>query len=333
MIRFVLSPSILISILFALPPSAHAGEFYIAFWNVENLFDLEDDPAVELDEDFTPQSPKRWTQERLEIKHTNLSNVIRRMNDGRGPDALGLCEVENRKVVEMLVAKLSPLGRKYEIVHRDSPSDRGIDCALVYDANIFGRTDPKFHFVDAEKTRDIVEVKLRHEGADLFVFVNHWPSRNNDEWQRVKAATVLRARLDDILRTDPQADFVLIGDFNDEPDNTSLNDHLRSSASKENLPAGSLYDTTAPISAESKGTYVWDDAWQLIDHIIVSPGLLDTNGFHWKQGSSHRLEFPELFFQSRRPGAIARPNQSYTRDDFHGSGHSDHLPVSCVIVK
>jgi predicted extracellular nuclease len=310
-----------------------AAEFYTAFWNVENLFDLEDDPAVELDEDFTPQSPKRWTKDRLEIKLTNLSNVISRMNDGRGPDALGLCEVENRKVVEMLVAKLSPLGRRYEIVHQDSPSDRGIDCALIYDASIFTLSNAKFHFVDAEKTRDIVEARLRHDGADMFVFVNHWPSRNNDEWQRVKAATVLRTRLDEILAADPHADFVLVGDFNDEPDNVSLKDHLRSAGTKDNLPAGALFDTTAPMRAENKGTFVWNDAWELIDHIIISPGLLDTADFQWKQGSSHRLEFPELFFQSRRPGAIARPNQSYSRDDFHGSGHSDHLPVSCVIVK
>ena len=78
---------------------------------------------------------------------------------------------------------------------------------------------------------------------------------------------------------------------------------------------------------------MWNDAWNLIDHIIISPGLLDAAGFHWKPESSHRLEFPELFFQSRRPGAIARPNQSYSANNFHGSGHSDHLPVSCVIVK
>src|SRR5687768_1681402 len=84
-----------------------AAEFHVAFWNVENLFDLEDDPTVELDEDFTPDSPKHWTAERLEKKLNNLANVISKMNDGRGPDVLGLCEVENRKVVEMLVDKLA----------------------------------------------------------------------------------------------------------------------------------------------------------------------------------------------------------------------------------
>ena len=149
------------------------------------------------------------------------------MNGGKGPDVLGLCEVENRKVVEMLVDKLAPLGRKYEIVHKDSPSDRGIDTALIYDAKVFDLADSKFHFVDADKTRDIVEAKAasaweRGRWRSLYVFVNHWPSRNNDEWQRIMAATCCASELDEILAADPKADIVMVGDFNDEPDNVSI---------------------------------------------------------------------------------------------------------------
>jgi predicted extracellular nuclease len=314
-------------------PTSFGDEFFVVSWNVENLFDLEDDPNIELDEEFTPAAPKRWTAERLERKLNNLATIIKKMNDNRGPDVLGLCEVENRKVVEMLVEKLAPLGRKYEIVHKDSPSDRGIDCALIYDANHFGLADSAFHFVDAEKTRDIVEAKLRHTGTDLFVFVNHWPSRNNDEAQRIKAASVLRARLDEILAADATADVVLIGDFNDEPDNVSIKDHLRAATSDADLPAGSLFDSTAVIRAANQGTFVWDDQWQLIDHIIISPGLLDESGFRWKRGSSQRVEFPELFFHPNRPGAIPRPSRSYSDNNFHRAGFSDHLPVACVIEK
>lgn len=315
---------------------ARAGDLCVASWNVENLFDLDDDPSVELDEDFTPQSPKKWTQERLEIKLNNLAKTISKMNDGRGPDVLGLEEVENRKVVEMLVAKLALLGRKYEIVHKDSPSDRGIDTALIYDSKVLELADSKFHFVDAEKTRDVIEAKLKRVGADddaaaLYVFVNHWPSRNNDEWQRIMAATVLRKRLDEILAADPKADFVLVGDFNDEPDNVSIAKFLRASKSPEIAADGTLYDTTAPIAAEGKGTFVYDDKWNLIDHIIVSPGLLDGEGFAWKTGSSQRLEYPELFFHPRWQGAIPRPSKSYSENDFHKDGYSDHLAVFCII--
>lgn len=312
---------------------AFAKEFYIASWNVENLFDLEDDPEVEFDEDFTPQSPKKWTKERLEIKLKNLSTAIGKMNGGKGPDVLGLCEVENRKVVEMLKGQLASLGRKYEIVHKDSPSDRGIDCALLYDANVFGLADSKFHFVDAEKTRDIIEAKLHRDSGDLFVFVNHWPSRHNDEWQRLKSADVLRKRLDEILAADPKADIVMVGDFNDEPDNLSIRDNLRTASSKDNLPAGTLFDTTAYLAADKKGTFVYENKWELIDHVIVSPGLLDNAGYHWKDGSSDRIERPELMYQPRYPGIIARPSKSYAENTFHKSGHSDHLAVGCVIVE
>jgi endonuclease/exonuclease/phosphatase family metal-dependent hydrolase len=313
--------------------SSFAEEFYVASWNVENLFDLEDDPDVEYDEDFTPGAPKQWTAERLETKLKNLSSAISKMNGGRGPDVLGLCEVENRKVVEMLKEKLAPLGRKYEIIHKDSPSDRGIDCAMLVDTIVFGVSDSQFHFVDAEKTRDIIEVKLRRDNADLFIFMNHWPSRHNDEWQRIKAADVLRKRIDEILAADPKADIVMIGDFNDEPDNISVKDHLRAADSKENLLAGALYDTTAPMSADNKGTFVWDNTWQLIDHVIISQGLLDEAGYRWKADSSERIEHPELIFHPSFSDAIPRPSKSYSDDNFHESGYSDHLAVGCVIVQ
>jgi endonuclease/exonuclease/phosphatase family metal-dependent hydrolase len=332
MARFELGCVVVLAVCLA-SNSSVADEFHVAFWNVENLFDVEDDPTVELDEEFTPRAPKRWTAERLAIKLDNLSGIIRKMNGGRGPDVLGLCEVENRKVVEMLLEKLSPLGRNFEIIHQDSPSDRGIDCALVYDANLFQLADTRFHFIDAERTRDIIEARLHHDGADLYVFVNHWPSRGNDEWQRCLAAAVLRKRLDAIFAHQAQADAVMLGDFNDEPANVSLARFLLVAAAPEDLPPGGLYDTTAAIKADGRGTYVWDNQWQLIDHVIVSSGLLDQSGFRWKQGSSQRIDFPEQFFHPRFPGAIPRPSRSYSDDSFHKNGYSDHLPVACVLVK
>jgi predicted extracellular nuclease len=313
--------------------SLSGREFYIASWNVENLFDTVDDPGLEGDEEYTPEAPKKWTPERLDIKLNNQAKIISKMNGGRGPDVLGVCEVENRTVVEMLVAKLAPLGRKYEIVHQDSPSDRGIDCALIYDANIFQLVDHQFHFVDAAKTRDIVEARLRHDGADLYVFMDHWPSRGNDEWQRCLAAAVLRKRLDAILAADPKADFLLLGDFNDESENVSLTKFLLVAPTPENLPAGSLVDTAAHIQVEGTGTFVYENKWDLLDHIIISPGLLDNAGYHWKPNSTERIDFPELIFKPNFPGAIERPNASFNRDRFFEKGYSDHLPVGCVIVQ
>jgi endonuclease/exonuclease/phosphatase family metal-dependent hydrolase len=313
--------------------SARADEFFIGSWNLENLFDTKDDPSVKGDEEYTPEAAKHWTKERLDIKLTNLAKVISKMNDDKGPDVLGICEVENRDVVEMLVEKLKPLGRKYEIIHKDSPSERGIDCAIIYDSAVFTLVEPQFHHVDAENTRDIVEAKLKRNGNDLYVFMDHWPSRFHEESFREKAADVLRKRVDAILAADPKADMIMVGDFNDEPDDPSIRDHLRAAKSEDNLPATSLLDTTAPIKDAGKGTIVYKNKWELIDHVIISAGLLDSAGFHWKKGSTHRIDFPELIFTSKSDKEIPRPNQTYTGKVFHKTGYSDHLPVGCVIVQ
>lgn len=322
-----------LSLMFAHPWAAGADEFFIAGWNVENLFDTADDPSVNGDEEYTPDSRKRWTKERLDIKLKQLAKIISKMNDGKGPDVLGLCEIENRKVVELLVEKLKLLGRKYEIVHKDSPSERGIDCAIIFDSAVFTLAEPKFHHVDAENTRDIVEAKLRRNNSDLFVFMDHWPARAHDDSFRNKAADTLRKRVDELLSADPKTDMIMLGDFNDESDNQSIRDHLRAAKSDDKLPPGSLFDTTAHIRESGKGTFVYKNKWGLLDHIIVSPGMLDPAGFRWKKDSSQRVEFPELIFTSRDNEQIPRPNQSYTRDQFHPSGYSDHLPLGCLIVQ
>ncbi len=314
-------------------PAARGDELVVAGWNCENLFDTDDDPNVAQDEEYTPDAAKRWTPERLEIKLKNLDSIIGKMNDGKGPDVLGVCEVENRGVVEMLVEHLQRLGRKYEIVHKDSPSERGIDCAIVFDGAVFTLADSKFHHVDAENTRDIVEAKLHRNGKDLYVFMNHWPSRSHEPSFRTKAGDVARKRIDEILAADPQADIILLGDFNDESTDESIRDHLRTATSSENLPAGTLFDTTAAIRTAGKGTFVYKNKWDMLDHIIVSPGLLDPAGYRWKEGSSQTIEFPEQFYQPQYPGIIKRPSTSYSKDIFHKNGYSDHLPLNCTLIQ
>jgi endonuclease/exonuclease/phosphatase family metal-dependent hydrolase len=323
---------LLTAIQFRVSP-ARAEEFVVVGWNLENLFDTADDPKVVGDEEFTPQSNKRWTKERLNIKLENLAAILRKVNDGKGPDVLGVCEIENRKVLELLIEKLHPLGRKYEIIHQDSPSERGIDCAIIYDSAVFSLGESKFHSVDARDTRDIVEAKLRRNGRDLYVFMDHWPSRRHEESFRNSAADVVRKRVDAIQAAAPKADIILLGDFNDHNSDEALRDHLRAVSSQENLPANAMFDTTAYIAEAGKGTFVYDGKWDLLDHIIISPGLLDADGFQWKKGSSQRIDYPELFYQPPYPNAIARPSTSYSKNDFHKKGYSDHLPLSCVIVQ
>ena len=227
------------------------------------------------------------------------------------------------------LADISPASLQPEV----SPS-RGIRrIALIYDAKVFKLTDSQFHRVNAGNTRDILEAKLENGGVPLYVFVDHWPAQTHDEDQRSAAADVLRKRLDEILAADPKADAVAIGDFNEDPDSVALKDHLHAVDSGDHMPAGTVFDTLAPVHAAGKGTFVWDDKWQMLDHIILTPGMLDESGYHWKADSSQPADFPELLFHSKREGAIDSPSKSYTKNNFHKDGYSDHLPVTCVIVK
>lgn len=314
--------------------STSAEECFVAFWNVENLFDTVDDPNVEGDEEFTPAGPNKWTEERLAIKLTNLAKVISKMNGGKGPDVLGLAEIENRKVIELLIAKLQPLGRDFKIVHKDSPSGRGIDCGLIYDAKVFELASSKFHHVDAEATRDILEAELKRGGTSLFVFVNHWPARSHTESFRVTAGKTLRTRIDQILAVDSDADILAIGDFNDHPTDEGIKTALGTVAAASDAVGGKLLNTSFSTTPDAtNGTYVYKNQWEIIDQVVLSPGLLKAPGFRWKQGSSKPLLLTDdQLFDPSGP-AIPRPNRSYSGPIFHATGISDHMPVGTILER
>jgi len=229
-------------------------EIKVAFWNVQNLFDTTVSP-IAADLEFTPE--QGWTPEVFDIKVANLASIIRQMHNGAGPDLLGLCEVENKEVVERLMAEI---GRAdYRLAHVEAPDIRGIDCSLIYSANVFNDPLPEdiqghvvyFRF----PTRDIFQVRLtlKTTGAELNVFVNHWPSRSKgvvqSEPHRMTVGercgqlvdAVLKLDRDDYARIPDNTagltqlnaqwnrNVLLMGDFNDEPFNRSITDYLLAS--------------------------------------------------------------------------------------------------------
>ncbi|MFP6762537.1 MAG: endonuclease/exonuclease/phosphatase family protein [Planctomycetaceae bacterium] len=324
--------SLLIPVLTLCAATASAAEeFTVAFWNVENLFDTVDDPDVEKDEEFTPSQPKKWTAERLQIKLRNLTRVISDMHDGQGPALLGLSEVENRKVVEMLVEHLKPLKRDYGIVHQDSPSFRGIDCALIYDRKMFKLEESRFLRIEGETTRDIVEARLSINGQPLTIFVNHWPSRRSPDPARIKVAGVLRARIDQLLKRNPAADFVIVGDLNDTPANKSVGSTLRTWGNPDQLRPGVLFNSMWDHHQSGTGTYVYRNRWDILDHVILAPGMLDQKGFHWVKDSTHTVQRKYQMFVPNSDRYIPSPSRSYTGNSFHANGFSDHLPVACRV--
>ena len=201
--------------------------FRLAFYNVENLFDTIDSPNT-LDSEYMPNSSLKWNTQRYFAKEKNIARVVEAMNF---PTIMGMAEVENRRVIEDLIAQPALESKNYGIAHFESPDERGIDVAMIYRKSEFDVKKQKTHTIkfpnSDDKTRDILEVSgILRGGIELTVFVNHFPSRRGgaeeSEPKRVYVASVLRKAVDSVFQKNPNAHIVIMGDFNDEPNNNSL---------------------------------------------------------------------------------------------------------------
>ena len=208
---------------------SNSDHLEIGFWNVENLFDLVDDP-IKNDDEFATGGRKMVTQEILDMKLDHLSEVLTDLN----VDILGLCEVENIDVLKMLNDRYED--KNYSIIHFEGPDLRGIDVALFYDPEKFKIVSSEainIPFGGENPTRDILHVIGEFKEQELHVFVNHWPSNysgfERGVGRRKVAAAVLRSKIDEILLKDQKANIILLGDFNEDPGAGSVKDILGSS--------------------------------------------------------------------------------------------------------
>ncbi len=270
-------------ILFSSSSCEQSDVLRIAFYNVENLFDTEDAPN-KIDEYYTPSSPIKWNEAKYQTKLKNLSTVIEEICYNDYPHILGLCEVENLKVLEDLVEQEAISSHNYQIIHFESNDARGIDNALLYDEKAFKPFDSGIKPVDLsqfeETTRDILWVKGTIANGDtLICMVNHWPSRRegkaNSEPKRVQAAKALKALFDNFEKQHPSAGIVAMGDFNDEPSDVSLISTLGAGAKKKE---GQLHNLMSKFHKKKKGSYNFRGNWNMLDQIIVNDDLFDGKG-------------------------------------------------------
>lgn len=306
-----------------------------AFYNLENLWDPADDPSNPGDDEFTPQGPMKWTRERYEKKLASLARAIRGIAGNQGPDIIGLCELENAAVLERLVEEFLPKG-EYRILHAESPDERGIDVALLYRARVAVASGFRMHRIDlgpdSRPTRDILHATFTREGRTFTVLVNHWPSRRGGEKQssplRERAAAKAARVIDSLTALDPQADIVFMGDLNDEPGNRSVYHVLdaRRYVAGEKFPHR-LINTAAPVvEADTIGSYYYQQDWETIDQIMLSPGLLDTRGLVLYE-TTETVFTPE-FLRDPKADPVARPpHRTYIRGTLYIAGTSDHFPV------
>jgi predicted extracellular nuclease len=303
----------------------------VVFYNVENLFDLEDEPE-KVDEEFLPDGDKKWNSERYTKKLEDIAKVLSLVNEKELPEIIGLCEVENNTVLADLVQTGQLKNGDYKIVHHESPDFRGIDCALIYRPDEFKLLEHapiaiRFENEPDYKTRDVLYVKGRTKNRERFhIFVNHWPSRigglEKTEPYRVHVATVVKHKIDSIVKVDSKAKIIVMGDMNDEPANNSLLHVLE--AKTPGTESAKLRNLMFPLDEEGKGTYNFRGDWNMLDNLVVSDNLLDDKGFRVvdKQGYIFQQEWMEFKNQE----GIIYPNRTYGGPNYYG-GTSDHFPV------
>jgi len=291
------------------------------FYNVENLFDTFDDPQKR-DNEFMPESDKEWTINRFYGKLNKIYTVIA-STGWHAPDIIGFAEVENYFCMEQLLLKTPLVNKNYSIVHYESPDVRGIDVALIYNSKKCKLIQSRAIHVDISefngaKTRDILHAQFSVKGnGDFHVFVNHWPSRrggvNKSEPKRMIASKTLRKVTDSILQVNPNANIVIMGDFNDGPDNASI----------QELNKGQLHNTNVctPI-----GTLKYQGRWECYDQFIISSALQSS------YSSFFSIVHPPFIMEEDNAHVGSKPKRTYQGPIYKG-GYSDHLPIMLKVTR
>jgi len=306
----------------------------IGFYNVENLFDTLDDPISD-DQEFTPNGKSHWTRDKYAKKISNLAKVIRAMNDGKGPDILGLSEVENKHVLVDLLSDPQLKKIDYGIVHHDSPDMRGIDVAMIYKKNVFTVLQQKAFPVDISQyddhpTRDILMVTGISRNDTFMIFLNHWPSRRGgreaSEPRRIAAATVLKKATDSILSFNPGAKIIAMGDFNDNPTDKSLAQVLKVSDSPGPAGKNSLYNCDVNFDwKKGEGSEFYRGDWSRFIQIIVTSSLIMNQTGPGGTFTDIHLFRPDWLLVSDTTYKQMIPKRMFQENNT--IGFSDHLPV------
>ena len=316
----------------------------IGFYNVENLFDVNDDDDVR-DTEFTPAGKRRWDKPKYEEKLSNLADVIKTLGTDQSKDGvalLGLAEVENRGVLEDLVNQRQIRKRNYQIIHEDSPDKRGIDVALIYQEELFSPISHKYHLLDIKRgknqdrvfTRDVLHVSGMLDGEKIHVLVNHWPSRSGGEKRsrplRNAAAKLCKSITDSIRIEEKNAKIFIMGDLNDDPVSPSLRSILKARESASKTPEGGLFNPMYAYYKKGIGSNAYRDAWSLFDQIVISQSLLpkDQAGFFYYKAVVHNPNnLVQAFGQYK-----GYPFRTFSGDTYI-AGYSDHFPVYLYLLK
>lgn len=312
------------------------SDYRILFYNVENLFDTKDD-SLKNDAEFLPQGEKYWTWKKYQDKCSKIGKIIMAVGGWELPEIVGLCEIENRKTLNGILYSTPLKKGNYKIIHKESPDRRGIDVALLYQPDRFFPIDTSFlkliyNKPDHSTTREILYVKgATHTDDTLHFFVNHWPSRwggqLESEHKRISAALLLRNKVDSIFSDNGKAKIIIMGDFNDYPDNKSLTKALKTRVPNKEIINNELYNLASILEKKSSiASHKYKGIWGMLDQFIISGALMNTNGILQTQPNNMFLFAPSYLLETDNSYKGLRPFRTYIGYKYHG-GFSDHLPV------
>ena len=321
--------------------------YKVVFYNFENLFDTINDPDI-LDDEFTPEGPKRWNSTKYNKKIANLEHVLFDLaaEDRDFPAVIGVSEIENRNVMEDVIGRPRLLPANYRIVHYDSPDARGVDVGFYYRPDVFkieGSAPIPFKMAELPnfRTRDFVTMWGTIDGEPFFFLVSHWPSRlggkEASDPKRMAAARQVRAIVDSVQQADPTVCIVAMGDFNDDATDDSIVETLGAAGNIRKIEPGGYYNPYIDVLKAGYGTLAYQDAWNLFDNIVVSENLATGSQGELKLQKAPGARFYGNIF--RTPYMIQKegqykgyPLRTFVGNNFQG-GYSDHFPVYIYIGK
>ena len=321
--------------------------YKVVFYNLENLFDTINDPNKN-DEEYLPEGARKWTTYRYNQKQTNMSRVLFDIaaEDRNFPAVIGVSEIENRLVLEDLLATPKFAKTNYRIVHYDSPDRRGVDCAFFYRPDQFlleGSEAHKISFPGKPNflTRDLVAMWGKIEGEPFYFIVSHWPSRlggkERSQHSRDFVAAKCKHICDSVRTANPNTKVVIMGDFNDDATDASVVDVLGAKGNMKKLEQNDMYNPFYAMLKAGYGTLAYRDAWNLFDNIVVSENLATGSTGELKIQKKEGAKFYGNIFIA--PYMVQKEGQykNYPLRSFVGSnfqnGFSDHFPVYIYIAK
>jgi exonuclease III len=313
-------------------------------YNVENLFDAEDDPGKD-DETYLPLKHKSkkackeiknpyyrgecektdWTEAKINQKLENISEVVGSYT--QRPDFLAVIEIENDSILKRLGAKLG----YQNFISTHSPDERGVDVGLYFqkskDISLVSSDELILKEGVNKPTRNILIGHFLYKKKDLFLLVNHWPSQGAPTAVRLAVAKKVREKLEELKKKFPKAYFVATGDFNTlDREYPSPFDELK----RDNL----LVDTRKYLDRDSvQGSYFYGRqmSWNLLDRFFISPEL-DKKKIAFKIWNPNMAtgvyEFTHKDSPYRGSRVVGIPKRfDHKKKNLKKLGYSDHFPV------